>query len=92
MMRRAVAVPVTADVAASANASVFFGFALRDTSGSANNFLIYDNASAASGTIVFAGTLAANGASSISIPGGVSLTKGMYLDVTGAVTGAVWVG
>ena len=91
-MRRASALNVTGDAAALARASVFFGFSLRDTSGSANTVTIYDNASAASGTVIASVAIAANGSQTLSIPNGLGLLNGLYIDTTAAVVGSVWYG
>lgn len=93
MDRRAIAVNVTADIAAVARRCVFLGLSLLDTTGVANTVKVYDNASVASGTVIAAGNMAANGACQILAPeSGVNCENGIYVDVTGAVVGSIWYG
>ncbi|SEB43546.1 hypothetical protein SAMN04489727_1723 [Amycolatopsis tolypomycina] len=83
---------VTASGAVSPTPCTLRGLSLRDTSGAANIVDLFDNASAASGTVVATVVLAANGSGHVSAPDGVRCANGLYLQATGAVVGAVWVG
>jgi hypothetical protein len=83
---------VTATGAVSAAPCTFRGLSLRDTSGAANTVDLYDNASAASGTVVASVALAANGSGHVSAPDGVRCANGLWLQATGALVGSVWTG
>lgn len=83
-----------ADQIVSATAGVYRGFALRETAGAIATVRIYDNASAASGTLVDTISLAANESGSAwYADGGIRLTAGLYVKiVAGAVEGSLRVG
>lgn len=89
---QAVAKNVTATGVVSASPCTFRGLSLRDTSGVANMVDLFDNASAASGTVVATVALAANGSENIPVPDGVRCAAGLYLQATAAVVGSVWTG
>jgi hypothetical protein len=92
-MRTAIAVAVTGDAAVVAHRTTFLGFSVHNNTASANTVVLYDNASAASGTIIATVDLVATvGHEWIAVPGGVQCVNGLYLDSTGAITGSVWVG
>lgn len=92
-MSRAIAVPVTVDGVVVDHRTTFYGLSVRNATGVANTIILYDNASAASGTIIAVVDLVATvGHQVFSVPVGVQCNNGLYLDVTGAVTGSVWVG
>lgn len=87
------AVSVTATGAVSAAPCSLRGASIRDTSGATNTIRLYDNASAASGTILLTVQLAANASiPPLSIPNGIRAVNGIYLSASGAVEGSVWVG
>lgn len=80
------------DQAVLATAGVYRGVCLRETAGSTAAVRVYDNASAASGTVIGAFTLAANGSVDV-VHDGIYVTGGIYVDViSGAVEGSVRVG
>lgn len=84
---------VTATGVVYAGAATFRGCSIRDTSGATNTVKIFDNASAASGTVLFSVQLAANASvPPLSIDDGVRAVNGLFLQATGAVEGSVWVG
>lgn len=89
---QAAAKGVTGSGAVSPAPCTFRGLSLRDTSGATNTVDLFDNASAASGTVVATVQLAASGAQTINVPDGVRCANGLYLQATGAVVGSVWVG
>jgi hypothetical protein len=68
------------------------GIRVRDTSGSANTVTLYDNASAASGTVLATFVLAANAADGEDINDGMHVSAGIYLQSTGSLVGCVRVG
>lgn len=72
----------------------YMGVALRETAGAAAVVRIYDNASAASGTLLDAIDLAANASADPWYgPGGIWFANGVYVKiVSGAVEGSVRVG
>jgi hypothetical protein len=82
------------DQAVSANPAIYRGFTVIETGGSnPATVRIYDNASAASGTLIGAVNLAAGGSADICVdPNWCS--NGIYVDVggTGTVAGSVRVG
>lgn len=92
-MVRANPVSVTGSAAVVATRAVFMGASVRETAGSTAAVRIYDNASAASGTLVAAFSLPANGSFTVAPPGGVQAVNGLYWSVvSGSVEGSVWVG
>lgn len=88
---RAVAVPVTGSALVFSGPTTFYGFSFLDTSAAANTITIYDGLTA-SGTILYHGSLASSAAGSFSLSGGVHARIGLYVDLTGDVTGSIWVG
>lgn len=69
------------------------GLSFRDTSGATNTLKLFDNASAASGTVLYAAQVSANQAFPLdNIPDGLHCANGIYLQATGAVEGSVRVG
>ena len=92
-MVTAIAVAVTGDAVISAHRTTFVGLSVRNATGAANTVSLYDNASAASGTVIAVVDLVATvGHAWIAVPCGVRCENGLYLDSTGAITGSVWVG
>ena len=92
MTTQASAVSVTGTGVVQAGPCTLRGLSIRDTSGSGNTVKLYDNASAASGTVLFAYALAANGTTPpLTIDGGLRAAAGLYLSATGAVEGSVWI-
>ena len=90
MGRRAVAVPVTTSAVVRDRQSLLLGYSLSCVAG--GTVTIYDNPSAASGTILAIVTLAANGTVTQSISDGVSAATGIFFSASAACTGSVWVG
>jgi hypothetical protein len=87
-MVAATPLPVTGTGTVRAGPGVYKGCSIRDTSGAGNTVKIFDN-TAASGTILFAVVLAANGAAT-DVPGdGVFHATGLHLTSTGAIEGSV---
>lgn len=81
------------DQAVRATASVYSGFTVRETAGSTALVRIFDNASAASGTVLDEISLSANESAREFYPGGLWADNGIYVDVVnGAVAGSVRVG
>jgi hypothetical protein len=70
-----------------ATASTFRGLTLSSVAGATVN--IYDNASAASGTVLASVIIGANGSAHIDIADGVRCENGIYLDTAGTVVGSV---
>lgn len=86
-------IPVTGAGVVMATPCSYRGLSIRDTSGATNTVTLYDNASAASGTVLFSYVLAANAAvPPENVPDGVRCANGLYLNTTGAVVGSVRVG
>ncbi|GAB3429839.1 hypothetical protein [Actinophytocola sediminis] len=83
---------VTAAGVVNAGPCTFRGLSLRDSTSAANVVTLYDNASAASGTVVATVVLAEDGDGQVSVPDGLHCANGLYLEATGAVVGSVWVG
>jgi len=83
-----------ADQAVRDTAGVYHGYTVVETAGSAATVRIYDNASAASGTLIGAVNLAANGSADLCLNVGQWVTNGIYVDVggSGTVAGSVRIG
>lgn len=81
------------DQAVLATAGIYRGYTVVETGGNAATVRIYDNASAASGTLIGAVNLAANGAADLSVDP-VWCVNGIYVDLggTGTVAGSVRIG
>ena len=91
MTNQSTAIPVTVTGAVSATPCTYRGFSIGSTAGA--TVTLYDNASAASGTILAQFTLAAAGWNSDDITDGLRCAAGIYLSVTsGPVQGHVRVG
>lgn len=88
-MARAVA--VSTDSSVLAVRGKLRGWTLRETAGAVATVDLYDNASAASGTKVGAISLAAAGSSTVFFSEEVQVRNGIFYDVTGTVTGSVFV-
>jgi hypothetical protein len=81
---------VTADEATKAVGCRYFGLTFRETAGSTGSVVVYDNASAASGTILDSVGLAANAhANTWYGPQGITAVNGIYVDITGTLQGSV---
>lgn len=80
------------DQAVLATRGIYKGFTVRETAGATATLVVYDNASAASGTIIEQIALAANESARELYPNGVWCDNGIYVDVTGTVAGSVRVG
>lgn len=93
-MSYARSIPLTgADQAVRATASVYRGFTIRETAGAAAVVRIFDNASAASGTVLEEISLAANESARECYGAGIWAENGIYVDVvSGAVAGSVRIG
>lgn len=87
-------VNVTTSAVVRSAASFYKGACVRETAGAAAAVRIYDNASAASGTLLATISLPANGShTDITPPGGVAAVNGIYWSVvSGTVEGTVRVG
>lgn len=79
------------DQAVSVAAGIYAGFAIRETAGATATVRLYDNASAASGTLLDTIALAANeSAREYYLPGGIWCVNGIYAKiVAGTVEGSV---
>lgn len=68
----------------------YAGVTVRETAGAVAVVRIWDNASAASGTILATVSLAANGSFSEFVPGGIRAVNGIYVEkVSGTIEGSV---
>tara|TARA_R100001443_G_scaffold116835_2_gene138721 strand:- start:410 stop:709 length:300 start_codon:yes stop_codon:yes gene_type:complete len=84
--------PYAATIEAVADASkvivngdaIFFGGCF--TSTGAKTIKIYDNGSAASGTLIYQVTLAADESANYRVAGGIACTNGIYVSLSGAGT------
>jgi hypothetical protein len=87
------AYPLTgADQAVSTGQGTYWGLALRETAGSAAVVRVFDGTSAA-GTVIDTISLAANGAASTWLHGGIRFAAGVYVDVvSGSVEGSARIG
>ena len=92
MTAQAVPYNVTATGVVIATAATYRGLSVRDTSGSTNTVTLYDNASAASGTVLGSFQLAANASALDNVADGLRCANGIYLSATGAIVGSVRVG
>lgn len=80
------------DQALVTKAGRYKGLTVRETAAAAASVVLYDNASAASGTIIATVALAASESVNIDIEGdGILFANGVYVDVTGTVQGSVYV-
>lgn len=88
--------PLTgSDQAVRSGPTIYCGFAAQETGGSsAATVRIYDNASAASGTLIDAVNLAGGGSESRVYDRGIWCENGIYVDVggTGTVAGSIRIG
>lgn len=81
-----------ADQVVRAAASIYRGITLRETAGATAVCVLYDNASAASGTILDAFSLAANASVSF-VHDGIWAENGIFVDiVSGTLAGSVRIG
>lgn len=82
------------DQAVRAASSVYRGITVRETTGAAGAVVrVYDNASAASGTLLQTVALGNGGSFSVLHPAGVWAADGVYVDVvSGSVEGAIYLG
>jgi hypothetical protein len=93
MTAQANAVNVTGAGAVYAGPCTFRGCTIRDTSGATNTVEIFDNPSAAAGTVLFSVQLAANASSPpLAVADGIRASAGLFLQSTGAIKGSVWMG
>lgn len=90
MAAQSTAVPVTATNPVVANPCTLRGFHIASTAGA--TVVLYDNASAASGTILAQFVLAAGGDRQVDISDGVRCAAGIYMSATAAVQGHVRIG
>lgn len=90
MTAQANAVNVTVQGVVSSTACTYRGFWIFSVPGS--TVTLYDNASAASGTVLASGVIAANGFLSDDIGDGVRCANGIFLASSAAVSGHVRVG
>lgn len=81
------------DQVAYASRAIYCGFSLRETAGSTAAVRVYDNASAASGTLLDTISLAANESAREDYAAGLQAENGIYIDiVSGTVEGSVRLG
>lgn len=75
------------DQALRASPAYLAGFVIQETGGSSTATIrIYDNASAASGTLVGAANLAASGSATVAFFRPINCVNGLYVDVGGSGT------
>jgi len=88
------AFPLTgSSVVVSANPAIYAGFTARETAGAVATLRVWDNPSAASGTLLETIRLAANESAREYYVGGVFAAAGVYVEVVaGTVEGSVRVG
>ena len=91
MTAQATAVNVAGTGAVNAGPCTYRGFWLTATAAT-TTVTIYDNASAASGTVLASFTLAANGAASDDITDGLRCANGIFVSASVAIVGHVRVG
>lgn len=93
MASNVVSKAVTTSAVVSATGCTYYGFTFAETAGVVATIRIYDNASAASGTLLETINLAASGsAGEFGGPQGVRANNGIYVAVTGTVVGSVRIG
>jgi hypothetical protein len=92
MTAQAVPVNVTGTSAVSAVPCTYRGLSIRDTSGATNTVKVFDNTSAATGTVMASFQLLANASALDNVTDGVRAAAGLYLQSTGAIEGSVRVG
>lgn len=83
------------DQAVRAGSAIYCGFAVQETGGSnAATVRVYDNASAATGTLIDTVNLAAGGSETRMYDRGLWCENGIYVDVggTGTVAGSIRIG
>ena len=81
------------DQAVRAGQGYYRGFTIRETAGAAAVVVIYDNASAASGTVLEQVSLGANESAREFYPSAIFAAAGIYVDVvSGTVAGSVRIG
>jgi hypothetical protein len=90
MTAQAAAVNVTGAGAVSAGPCTYRGFSIGSVAG--GDVVIYDNASAASGTVLAAFTVAAKGWTADDITDGVRCVNGIYVSTSATLLGHVRVG
>lgn len=81
---------VTTTVAVLAAPGALGGLSLRNDSGGSATYTIFDNASAASGTVLATVTLADGASVLSSFQAPVGAVNGLYLSTTGTCVGSVW--
>lgn len=82
------------DQALRAAPTLYAGFVVQETGGSSTATIrIYDNASAASGTLIGAANLAAGGSASLHLVRPLNCLNGIYVDVggSGTIAGCVFI-
>ena len=84
------AVAAVKDAAVQAGPCTLRGYHISSTAGA--DVVIYDNASAASGTVLGQFTLAAKGDKAVDIADGVRCVNGIYISSTAAIQGHVRIG
>lgn len=90
MAAQSTAINVTATGVVSATPATLRGFWIFSTAGA--TVTLYDNASAASGTILATFILAANGWEKWDFADGVRCANGIFLNASAAITGNVRIG
>jgi hypothetical protein len=79
-MRTAVALTGSATQVVRAGPAQYAGLSIRETAGSALVLRLWDNASAASGTLVEVITVAASGSATVALPDPIRCAAGLYLE------------
>jgi hypothetical protein len=90
MAAQSTAIPVTATGAVVGNPCTLRGFHIASTAGA--TVVLYDNAAAASGTILGQFVLAAGADRQVDISDGVRCANGIFISTTAAVQGHVRIG
>lgn len=87
-------VPVTATGAVAGGPAVYKGMSIKEAAGSpaAATVEVYDNASAATGTLIAVAVLSASGFYAETLTDGVRVANGIFVSVTGTVKGSIHIG
>jgi hypothetical protein len=95
MAIRATAFTTSGDTVISAGQIQLWGFGARNTTANAATLTLYDNATVATGTVIYSETIAANVSSSRAFNVPILARNGVVASLTGTtpnVAGSVWVG
>lgn len=69
--------------------TTYAGFTVRETAGAAATVRIFDNAGAASGTLLETIELTADASDHAHYPGGIRAANGVFVEITGTVEGSL---